>query len=439
VPARKEYIKRPDDINDFGGGTPVMTPAPTICPVDDPNDSQDQCNYEDCCAWNNAWCNNSCGNIDPNDTDKVETCDEFMVLIKNACVCNTIGPEFCTDDFREQILNRDFCATGPDACEGYEYPSPTPSPSTSQSSHPCGTDSCRHTCKIFPDPNYITWSNHYYAFHGTCDQIAIDNDNIQVQIRTKRNMSALTPGGAFSALSEVGVYFKATGETFNYYYDARTNRYITLNKLSTASVKSVVHNKIIINDTNTISFSGHYSRGVTLEVLGSGGYMFGSVGMCGSWNNGHARFSNGDIFDTSGGFGQGTYRKSFALAEDWIVSTIPGLMSMNPGRKTDLLTFNSLTLYDQCFDPYYSSRRLRARPSTPKEPIHAGCQETNCDKIESVLFRKACEADIAITADTSWACADMSVDHEPILEASSSEFELTKSSIDEFNRQKPFV
>jgi len=423
-----DYIEDPDDLYPGGGKTkelPPVTPAPTQCPVDDPDDSHDPCNYGYCCNKNMDWCSNSCGNIYE---DNATICHELWVSIKNVCVCNYLGANNCPDDFRAQLLNTVYCANGPDLCDPCPTPSPisspTPSPtalpiaSPTKNSHPCGNDSCQHTCKIFPDPNYITWSNHYFAFHGSCDQIAIDNDNIQVLIRTEEI-------SRFSTITAVGIFFKITDETFYYYYDSDSRRYVTENNLSPASVQSFANNKITINDANVINLRSD-TYGVTLEVLGSGGYMFGSVGMCGSWNNGHARYRNGDIFDTTGGFGPQTYNYSYGLAQDW-KATIPhhqdSEMSLPLGSGT-------------CVDQDFSYRGLR----TPSKinAVHAGCQEKTCDKIQSKLFRKACEADIAITGDMSWACADILMNHEAILEASPSDFELTES-IEEFYRQAYYV
>jgi hypothetical protein len=408
-----------------------VTPAPTQCPVDDPDDSQDPCNYEYCCNQNKEWCSNSCGNIYD---DNATICHELWVSIKNVCVCNYLGANNCPDDFRGQILNTAYCANGPDVCEPSPTPRPTPSPTTSntanptKNSHPCGNDSCQHTCKIFPDPNYITWSNHHYAFHGSCDQIAIDNDNIQVQIRTEQRWARFDLP-RFSTITAVGILFKITDETFYYYYDAYSRAYVIENNLTRASVQSFANDKITINDTNFIKLTSppFGSEGVTLEVLGSGGYMFGSVGMCGSWNNGHARYRNGDIFDTAGGFGPQTYKHSYSLAQDWRVP-----VSKLDVRNKDFLPLGART----CVDSNISSRGLR----TPSKinAVHTGCQEMNCDKIDSKLFRKACEADIAITGDTSWACADILMNHEAILEVSPSDFELTES-IEEFYRQDCFV
>lgn len=159
---RFDYVDFAPDDEYLGGGikeSPV-TPAPTQCPLDDPNDTNDQCKYEDCCTWNKAWCTNSCGNIYD---DNAVICHELWVLMKNTCVCNYLGVNSCTDDFRGQLANRDYCANGPDVCDGFDHP-PTPSPTPSstprpptsptvsptKNSHPCGNDSCQHTCKIFP-------------------------------------------------------------------------------------------------------------------------------------------------------------------------------------------------------------------------------------------------------------------------------------------------
>lgn len=135
-----DYIEDPDDLYPGGYkkkelpllnsnapspyGTEV-TPAPTQCPVDDPKNTQDACNYEDCCNWNERWCSNGCGNIDD---ENATICHGLWVSIKNVCVCNYLGPDYCPDDFRAQLANTAYCCTGPDLCDPSSTPSPTCSP-----------------------------------------------------------------------------------------------------------------------------------------------------------------------------------------------------------------------------------------------------------------------------------------------------------------------
>ena len=118
------------------------------------------------------------------------------------------------------------------------------------------------------DPHYLTWSNDKYDFQGGCDQIAIDNCNIQVQIRTK-------PLEDWSTVSEVVVLFKASGETFRYSMNEPAGTgYTAENGLTDASgIQSVtpygINYVIVINSQNWIIMRGSGPYGISFEVEGS--------------------------------------------------------------------------------------------------------------------------------------------------------------------------
>ncbi len=258
------------------------------------------------------------------------------------------------------------------------------------------------------DPHYLTWSNDKYDFQGGCDQIAIDNCNIQVQIRTRPLMG-------FSTITEVVVLFKASGETFRYSMNTPAGTgYKAENGLTDASgIQSVtpygINYVIKIDNQNWIVIRGGGPYGITLEVQGSGAYMNGSVGMCGSWDNGYARFKNDAIFDTSGGY-KGTRDKSIALAEDWQVPLISNLLT-NPSDICDPTSECGDDTPFECIDP-----------PTPPGPADPDCKETNCDKVTPDERKQACEDDIATTGDTSWACKYIDESAMPVMTPAPNQF-----------------
>jgi hypothetical protein len=267
-------------------------------------------------------------------------------------------------------------------------PTAKPTRSPTQINHPCGTDACQHTCVIRPDPHYQTWSNNQYDFQGGCDQIAIDNGNLQVQIRTR-------PRGHYSTITEVAVLFKITRETFIYKMNHKSNGggYTAVNRLTSESCSSVQPfgngYTININSKNLIRVSGG-GIGITLEVRGGGGFMFDSVGMCGAWNNGYARFKNGRIFNTRGGY-SGTRSTSIALARDWQVPKASSILT-NPSDICDASAACGPGRLFACDDVGQAG------------PVVPGCGEVNCNKVQPRLFRFACEDDVALTGDASYAC-----------------------------------
>lgn len=257
------------------------------------------------------------------------------------------------------------------------------------------------------DPHYLTWSNNKYDFQGGCDQIAIDNCNLQVQFSTR-------PRGRYSVITEVGVLFKASGETFTYKLKKGTNHragFIVDNKLTAASQVRVRRFRrgyqININAKNLIRISPN-NWGIVLQIRGGGGYMFGSVGMCGSWNYGEARFKDNSIFDTSGGY-RGTRDSSIALALDWQVPVASSILT-DPSGVCDASS--------QCG----KGKAFTCDGDEDTGPIVPDCKETNCDKVEPAERKEACENDIETTGDTSWACKYIDENPLPIITPAPNQF-----------------
>ena len=128
--------------------------------------------------------------------------------------------------------------------------------------------------------------------------------------------------------------------------------------------------------------------------------MFGSVGMCGSWNKGQARFKDGSVYNTRGGY-RGTRSTSIKLALDWQVPVASSVLS-NPNPTCDASS--------KCG----KGRAFACDDTGDTGPVVPGCTEKNCDKVEPLLLRNACEDDVTLTGDTTYACKYLQEDPLPI-------------------------
>ena len=190
--------------------------------------------------------------------------------------------------------------------------------------------------------------------------------------------------------------------------------YSFVNGLTDASVQSVtpygINYVIKIDKHNYIVVRGGGPYGITFEVQGSGAYMHGSVGMCGSWDNGYARFKDDAIFDTSGGY-KGTVDASVALAEDWQVPLDSSLLT-DPSDICDPTSECGVGTPFECINP----------PPPGPGPAFPDCKETNCDNVTPDERKEACEEDIAITGDTSWACKYIDESAMPVITPAPNQF-----------------
>jgi hypothetical protein len=286
-------------------------------------------------------------------------------------------------------------------------PSKSPSPSLSFApSVECPCLDCYHTSGCNPDPHYTSWDNSYFDFQGGCDQIAIDNNILQLQIRTR-------PRTYYSTITEAALKFKLTSQVFRIGVDTPTTNGLT-------SLSGVTYDNSIPNtNTHTIFFNDAYSYirfnkwygGLSIQVFGHGSYFCGSEGMFGSWNNGGVRFPNGTAFDLSGGWA-GTRTRSIELAKAWMVPVTDSLLT-NPSNICDASS--------SCGQPNDAfactdTRRLRDLQTEP-------CETTNCDFIQNDILRGSCEVDLILSNnDTQWTCQP-SYTNPVILEADTCDFE----------------
>jgi len=250
----------------------------------------------------------------------------------------------------------------------------------------CVCCECIKTCNINPDPHFTSWDNNYYDFQGGCDMYAAKNEELEIQIATRpRNFySTITQITVVWKLAPITEYFKISmGGTFGV---------PTVNTITTDATVSNTGNTWTITHANSASFIRitEASYGLTLQIQGQGTLFSDSVGMCGDWNDGDVRFSNSTLYDTSGGFA-GTRATSFELAQDW---KIP-LASNELDQPTATCDADSTCGPNSAFDCSAVRKLLKE--------VNPNCDST-CANLSTKDSQLACEQDVALTGDGSWAC-----------------------------------
>eukprot|EP00555_Chaetoceros_dichaeta_P015451 CAMPEP_0198275756 /NCGR_PEP_ID=MMETSP1447-20131203/64942_1 /TAXON_ID=420782 /ORGANISM="Chaetoceros dichaeta, Strain CCMP1751" /LENGTH=478 /DNA_ID=CAMNT_0043970651 /DNA_START=547 /DNA_END=1983 /DNA_ORIENTATION=+ len=285
--------------------------------------------------------------------------------------------------------------------------SPAPSDTPSVSAAPtrtyaptvtCTCCDCTATSGCVPDPHYYTWSAPWYDFQGSCDQIAITNDILELQIQTRGT-------GYYSTVSQLALYMKGTGEVFKINRNNDVQNGITPASGATYSNSGFVHTVTFDTPTDNVSFikvTSSTNYGMSVQVQGQGWIFSGSEGMFGSWNNGGARFQNGTVFDLTGSYSDKKAR-SIELAKSWKVSAADNKMHAH----SDICVASSAIIGGP--DP--GNRRL---DDGVIKPLIDNCNKTCADIPDHTgVSNVFCEQDVELTNDDSWACQP--VYREPII------------------------
>eukprot|EP00804_Cyclotella_cryptica_P008054 CCRYP_004558-RC/>CCRYP_004558-RC protein AED:0.04 eAED:0.04 QI:1123/1/1/1/1/0.8/5/276/517 len=236
----------------------------------------------------------------------------------------------------------------------------------------------------------MTWDNEWYDFQGGCDQYAIDNPVLEVQIRTR-------PRNWYSTITQVAIRIKATNEVFRVKSDGQYENTIGNSALSTATHSASIYDwyaehTISLAGTNPASFITIYvysTYGISMQAYGCSAYFAGSEGMCGSWDRGEAFLKDGSRFKITGDYEYDKSR-SIALARSWQVPISNSLL-WDP---SDVCDPSSNCGEGEVFACEADRRYLQA---------NAGCTRS-CADITIQQFREQCEKDVALTGDETWAC-----------------------------------
>jgi len=253
----------------------------------------------------------------------------------------------------------------------------------------CNCCECVRTASCVPDPHFYAWDNSYYDFQGGCDMIAIDNDKLQLQIRTR-------PRNSWSTITEVGLLMKVSGQKFRYSVgdtSAESDIDETTSNVRVDVLSPTSYTITFLNALDSFIRINNYGGNINLQVQGMGTIFSGSEGMLGSWDYGGVRFRNGMQFDTRGGW-SGTRERSHALALDWKV----------PSATASLLKVHSDVCVDQrvCGIGTFDCGDIR-RLSEALPDCDATCDDT-LDLDPTGITKSACEEDILITGENSFTC-----------------------------------
>eukprot|EP00558_Chaetoceros_sp_UNC1202_P002250 CAMPEP_0197259124 /NCGR_PEP_ID=MMETSP1429-20130617/83355_1 /TAXON_ID=49237 /ORGANISM="Chaetoceros sp., Strain UNC1202" /LENGTH=476 /DNA_ID=CAMNT_0042723325 /DNA_START=343 /DNA_END=1773 /DNA_ORIENTATION=- len=270
---------------------------------------------------------------------------------------------------------------------------PSISPSvTSSPSVDCKFCQTIRTCSIQPDPHYTAWDNSYYDFHGGCDQYAVKNDQIEIQIATR-------PRTYYSTITQISVVMLASGEYFKIELGSTPPVWNFASSTATVTATLYGHQIDFASFSNTFIRINEYSYGFSLQIEGIGALFSDSEGMCGSWNHGGVRLADGTSYNTAGAMAA-TAATSFPLAQSWNVPSGTSKL-LAPSALCDASRICTATTTPTSFACTDTRRRhLQANPN---------CSKT-CDDIPNAIDVLNCKQDVLLTGDTSFACQQSYLD-----------------------------
>ena len=257
------------------------------------------------------------------------------------------------------------------------------------------------------------WNGETFSFQGNCDQILIDNDYLQLQVRTR-------PSTYFSIISQVALKLKISDKIvfqFNRGNDPIVNSdsdieyETTIERFFYAQSNSYWFSPF---PTHTFTFKegGHdqyikvtetWHGGFGVNIKGHSDIFQGSKGMCGNWNSGGMtkKGKDNEVITV-------TSETAINAVQSWQVDFNESILIDPSGyceNFTERCSHDSFP--DSTFDCYDEGpRRLRSGQvgsiAIPKSDIE--CADLSCADIPDPTMRGFCESDVRISGDPRWAC-----------------------------------
>jgi len=301
-----------------------------------------------------------------------------------------------------------------------DVPSDIPSevPSAAPSMPPNGSNNDVLTCSCTGDPHYKTWDSTFFDFQGNCDQILIDNDILQLQVRTR-------PSSSFSIISQVALKLKNPDRTvfqFQRGEDLDMNPLIFFDGFKKIDYEKIYEEVFYAQYNNTYfrsDFATHAFRfknegkdeyikvtetwhgGFGVNVKGGVNMYSGSEGMCGNWNGGMKNREDSETITV-------TDSTSINAARSWQVRVKESIL-IEPSTYCEAYTkpCDHESFPDATFNCYDESRRMLQNNqgnSTVTPMSDLKCADLSCAAIPDPTMRAFCQSDVRISGDPRWAC-----------------------------------
>lgn len=164
-----------------------------------------------------------------------------------------------------------------------------------------------------------------------------------------------------------------------------------------------------LKDESLIRFGIGSQSDINIQVKGKRKTFKYSEGMMGSYSYGGVRFPDGSPFDTSGGYA-GTIHRSLPLARAWKVKPSQSELT-NPSTRCEYSGVRRARSLGEIFEIESDNTTSTIMTTTDNKPTTC---TRSCDDITNPPLKEACEADLDLTKDSSWACQDTYV--APIIE-----------------------
>jgi len=271
------------------------------------------------------------------------------------------------------------------------------------------------TCSCTGDPNYKMWNNEYFSFQGNCDQILIDNNYLQLQVRTR-------PSDNFSLISQVALKLKNPDRTIFRFnrgnkpvitrYDAPEFEYETKNEEFFYAQNRGIYRSPFPTHTFTfnegerdqyIKVTETWHGGFGVNVQGHKDLFGGSKGMCGNWNAGGMtkRGKNDGVITV-------TTTTAINAVRSWQVRVEQSSLD-EPSTYCEDFTehCNDESFPDASFNCYDEGLRMlqdNQENSTVTPMSDLECGDLSCAAITDPTMRGFCQSDVRVSGDPRWAC-----------------------------------